>query len=234
MFRFKQFTVNQTGCAMKINTDGVLLGAIAEVKDPASILDIGTGTGVIALMLAQEYTEANVDAVEVDADAAQTAARNFKGSPFADRLRLFPIDFETYFKQSPVAEYDLIVSNPPFYTASLKSPEEKKNVAKHAGMDFFERLMECVSGHLSPKGLFWMILPVNISETVVRLASTQNLCLQMQVNIKSFAHSEPHRVILCFGFEEVFPDPSDWSIYATPGIYSGAYQKLLQPYFIAF
>ena len=86
IFQFKQFSVDQTGCAMKINTDGVLLGALANADSPASILDIGTGTGVIALMLAQRFGSAQIDAVEIDEPAAQTAKQNFKNSPFEESL----------------------------------------------------------------------------------------------------------------------------------------------------
>ena len=111
---------------MKINTDGVLLGAMAGADDSQTILDIGTGTGVIALMLAQRSANAKVDAVEIDTDAAQTAERNFKGSPFADRLNIFPWSFEDYFDRFTTLKYDLIVSNPPFYIASLKSPAIRK------------------------------------------------------------------------------------------------------------
>src|ERR1022692_733889 len=99
MFQFKQFSVDQSGCAMKINTDGVLLGAIADGDKSVSILDIGTGTGVIALMLAQRFTNAKIDAVEIDTDAAKTAEINFKGSPFADRLTVYASDFENYFDE---------------------------------------------------------------------------------------------------------------------------------------
>ncbi|MDB5138484.1 MAG: methyltransferase protein, partial [Mucilaginibacter sp.] len=122
MFQFKQFIIDQSGCAMKINTDGVLLGAIIEANGSERVLDIGTGTGVIALMLAQKYVNAKIDAVEIDADAAQTAERNFKGSPFAERLKLYASGFESYFDQCPDCKYDLILSNPPFYIDSLKSP----------------------------------------------------------------------------------------------------------------
>src|SRR5438105_2831519 len=170
MFQFKQFSVDQSGCAMKINTDGVLLGAIAEANDLATILDIGTGTGVIALMLAQRFPEAKIDAVEIDVDAAQTAERNFKSSPFADRLNVYPLGFEDYFYLFPERNYDLIVSNPPFYTSSLKSPGAKKALAKHTDIDFFERLIEAISGQLSYRGLCWLIVPVNISEVVADIA----------------------------------------------------------------
>jgi len=234
VFRFKQFTVDQTGCAMKINTDGVLLGAMAEADEPESVLDIGTGTGVIALMLTQKFTKAKVDAVEIDADAGQTANGNFTNSPFTDRLRLFATDFERYFQQNSGVKYDLIISNPPFYTGSLKSPKAKKNVAKHTDIDFFEKLIKGVSAHLSPRGLFWIIVPLNIFGQVCGLAAGENLFLQKQVNIQSFDHTEPHRVILCFGFEKVLTQTAILTIYKAAGIYSDDYQKLLQPYFIAF
>src|ERR1700723_2567929 len=126
---------------MKINTDGVLLGAMAEAYAPKSILDIGTGTGVIALMLAQRYADATIDAVEIDKGAADTAGKNFLKSPFARSLQVFELGFEDYFHHYNDKKYDLIVSNPPFYVSSLKSPGAKKNLAKHTDIDFFEQLV---------------------------------------------------------------------------------------------
>jgi len=137
MFQFKQFSVDQSGCAMKINTDGVLLGALADANQPPNILDIGTGTGVIAMMLAQRFTDAHIDAVEIDLSAAQTAERNFKNSAFGDRLSVYHKDFNAFFKENPTKEYDLIVSNPPFHINSLESPKAKKTLAKHTGEGFF-------------------------------------------------------------------------------------------------
>ena len=112
VFRFKEFVVDQSGCAMKINTDGVLLGAMATALHPQRILDVGTGTGVISLMLAQRFPAVVIDAIEIDAKAADTARRNFEASPFSGRISCHPVslgDFE------PRAPYDLIVSNPPFF-----------------------------------------------------------------------------------------------------------------------
>ena len=117
---------------MKINTDGVLLGAIAGEGEPLNILDIGTGTGVIALMLAQRFTDAKIDAVEIDEQAAITAKNNFSNSPFKNRLTLYANGFEQFFEDYPGKRYDLIVSNPPFYINSLQSPGVKTNLAKHA------------------------------------------------------------------------------------------------------
>src|SRR4051812_29048264 len=110
MFQFKQFAVDQSNCAMKINTDGVLLGALANADKPEQILDIGTGTGVIALMLAQRFSNAQIDAVEIDLDAAATAQRNFKASAFADRLYTYGSSFEDFFNHHPEKRYDLIIS----------------------------------------------------------------------------------------------------------------------------
>jgi tRNA1Val (adenine37-N6)-methyltransferase len=120
MFHFKQFGVDQSGCAMKINTDGVLLGVLAEANNPKTILDIGTGTGVIALMLAQRYNHAIINAVEIDPAAAQTASNNFKNSSFNKRITLFAQSFEDFFNEFSDRRYDLIVSNPPFFINSLK------------------------------------------------------------------------------------------------------------------
>jgi tRNA1Val (adenine37-N6)-methyltransferase len=234
IFRFKQFSVDQSGCAMKINTDGVLLGALAEADQPKTILDIGTGTGVIALMLAQRFTESHIDAVEIDPIAAKTAEGNFKNSPFAERLAAHPIGFEEFFDQHPDKKYDLIVSNPPFFINSLKSPEAKKGLAKHTDEDFFKKLIHTVPVHLSLEGRCWLIIPVTIADFVFYLAAENNLCLQKRVNIKSFDDSAPHRVIACFGFEKVSTEISKLVIYKSKSNYSEEYIKLLQPYFIVF
>ena len=234
MFRFKQFTVDQSNCAMKINTDGVLLGALAEADRPDTILDIGTGTGVIALMLAQRFDGAKIDAVEIDTIAAQTAEKNFSGSPFSERLSIYAIGFEQLFKEHPEKKYDLIVSNPPFFINSLKSPEAKKELAKHTDEDFFKRLVNIGCTHLNPEGHFWLIIPLIIADFVFYLAAESNLCLQKKINVKSFEDSVPHRVIACFGFEKVSTEISKLVIYKSPCNYSEGYIKFLQPYFIAF
>jgi len=138
VFRFKQFEVDQADCAMKINTDGVLMGAKAWHKEPKSILDIGTGTGVISLMLAQRFPAAVLHAVEVDEPACLRAQANFINSPFADRLQAYHCSFE---QLNTGVLYDLIVSNPPFYTRSLHNPDPRKQLAKHTDMEFFTKLL---------------------------------------------------------------------------------------------
>ena len=234
IFQFKQFAVDQTGCAMKINTDGVLLGALANAVNPQSISDIGTGTGVIALMLAQRFSSAHIDAVEIDESAAVTAAKNFQNSPFVDRLKVYQQDFQSYFEEHPGKKYDLIVSNPPFYLNSLESPKANKTVAKHTDKSFFEELIEGIAKYLTENGLFWLILPLPTAELVKNMATYNALFPHKAISILSFDHSEPHREILCFGLKEIEVENSKFVIYESVGNYSAEYKQLLKPYFIAF
>jgi tRNA1Val (adenine37-N6)-methyltransferase len=169
IFRFKQFTVDQSGCAMKINTDGVLLGAFATINTPKTILDIGTGTGVIALMLAQKFGEAQIDAIELDEAAAETAGRNFKNAPFKNKPLIYSDSFQTHFAKHPDAKYDLIASNPPFYINSLKASGKQMNLAKHSGAVFFDDLIKGVANHLTPQGQCWLILPIPTATLVKAL-----------------------------------------------------------------
>jgi tRNA1Val (adenine37-N6)-methyltransferase len=234
IFKFKQFNVDQSGCAMKINTDGVLLGAMSDAGSPKAILDIGTGTGVIALMLAQRFTDAKIDAVEIDESAAETAERNFKTSPFVQNLTVYPSGFEDYFKQFSERKYDLIVSNPPFYIDSLKSPGVKKSLAKHTDVDFFERLFKSIAKHLTPNGCFWLIVPAAMQETLDLLAAGNKIFPRKTINVQSYLNSEAHRIVACFGFDKVPVENGKLSIYKSVNVYADEYKKLLQPYFLAF
>jgi tRNA1Val (adenine37-N6)-methyltransferase len=234
LFRFKQFSVDQTGCAMKINTDGVLLGALADFNQPSSVLDIGTGTGVIALMLAQRFPLAQIDAVEIDEGAAATAAGNFENSPFAERLALYASGFEEFFSVHPDNRYDLIVSNPPFYINSLLSPGSQKNLAKHAGDGFFEGIISAVSKHLTSNGTCWLILPVDTAVLVKSLALSFGLYLQKIIEIRSFEHDEPHREILVFGLKILPMKKETLVIYDEPKVYTQQYQELLRNFLIIF
>ncbi len=234
IFRFKQFSVDQSGCAMKINTDGVLLGALAQGENPQSILDIGTGTGVIALMLAQRFTDAQIDAVEIDAAAAETAGNNFKNSSFTDHLTVSPIGFENYFEGHPEKKYDLIISNPPFHINSLESPLAKKTLAKHADGDFFDVLVKHIAEHLTENGLCWLVLPLETSALVKTLAQQYQLHLQKVISIHSFEESLPHREIVCFGLKKLETINEQFVIYNEPKVYSKIYEDTLKDFFTIF
>lgn len=168
MFRFKQFAVRQDRCPMKVGTDGVLLGAWAEVRPgDRRMLDVGTGTGLIALMLAQR-SAAWITAVDIDVECATQAAENFAASPWADRLDAVSVAVQRY---DPVEKFDLIVSNPPYYVDSLLSPDEGRNTARHAAGLPFGELAAAVVRLLSPGGRFALrCRPSRCSDSVRRLS----------------------------------------------------------------
>lgn len=219
---------------MKVNTDGVLLGALANAVEPHSILDIGTGTGVIALMLAQRFAGACVDAVEIDEPAALTARFNFEHSPFAGRMNSYALGFEEHLKMSCEKKYDLIVSNPPFFLNSLESPGVKKNLARHADHGFFQKLVGTIAQQLSDEGICAMVLPVSTSTVVKQLLSGNDLCLQQTISVRSFPDSELHREIITFGLSRKTESSSDFVIYSAPKIYSELYQSTLRDFLTIF
>ena len=233
-FKFKQFDVDQQYCAMKVNTDGVLLGALAQAHAPKYILDIGTGTGVIALMLAQRFPEAEIDGVEIDKLAATTAAVNFQASPFANRLKSFSLDIAHYFMVYPEKKFDLIVSNPPFFLDDLKSTDKNKELARHTDGDFYKNLCFSISQFLAKNGHFWVILPQKSIKIVKNEAKLNNLYCQKIIHIKSFEHAEAHREIACFGFDNVALSEENVVIYAAEKVYTPEYQLLLKDFLTIF
>ena len=163
MFQFKQFSVQQDQCAMKIGTDGVLLGAWAPIShNTISILDIGTGTGIIALMLAQRTNAEQIDALEIDEKAYEQAVDNFENSAWSDRLFCFHAGLDEFIDE-PEDEYDLIVSNPPFYAEDYKTDNEQRDLARFQDALPFEDLLEAADLLLSENGIFALIIPFAVS-----------------------------------------------------------------------
>ena len=232
IFRFKQFDVNQSGCTMKINTDGVLLAVSADQAPVQQILDIGTGTGVIALMLAQRFLEAKVEAIDIDEGAVRCAAENFRNSPFAGRLSVQHSgigDFQSEHR------FDLIVSNPPFFINSLKNPGEKKSLSRHGSVDFFRQLFSKSENLLKPRGSFQLIWPLASRDQVMSMGIHGSLALHHERLISSFPQGDPFRVISTFKREPADTyTKDDFPIYERQGVYTDAYNNLLKPFFIKF
>ena len=152
MFQFKQFTIEQELCAMKVGTDGVLLGAWA--KGGPRILDIGTGTGIIALMMAQRYPEAQVTAIDIDEGAVRQAEQNVSQSPFLGRISVLQQAVQEH-----LGEYESIVSNPPFFIDSLQAPDEQRNMARHTATLSYAELMNAAYRLLADNGEFSVVIP---------------------------------------------------------------------------
>lgn len=231
VFKFKQFEVDQNGCAMKINTDGVILGAVVNHPSPLNILDIGTGTGVIALMLAQRFGSANVMAVEIDESAALAASKNFLNSPFSERTLVDHSSFEDF---KTDLKYEMIVSNPPYFVNDLKNPEKRKEIARHADEDFFEILLKKAAGMLKKDGLLWFILPVKQAELVVVNAVLQKLFPAKIIHVYSDHTKAPFRQIVCLGFDDQPPLQEHLYIYEAQNLYTDQYKFLLRDFLLAF
>lgn len=234
VFQFKQFSVDQTNCGMKVNTDAALLGSIAHNDHVERILEIGTGTGVIALMLAQRYPEALIDAVEIDQQAAETAGLNFRNSPFDAKISLISSSFEDHFYSTPV-KYDLIVSNPPYFINSLRSDDPSKRLAKHTNEEFFQGLVSGAAEHLNSTGLLYLILPLDTGELVKNLlARREDLAIRKTIFIHSFPESKPYRCILVIGMGARNTDIEKFVIYETQNAYTEEYRRLLKDYLTIF
>ncbi|SFG88164.1 tRNA1(Val) (adenine(37)-N6)-methyltransferase [Pedobacter insulae] len=230
-FKFKQFEVDQSGCAMKINTDGVLLAALAENENCLNILDIGTGTGVIALMLAQRFPKANIHAVEIDGDAAATADRNFKRSVFRDRLALSHAAIEKFDHPRP---FNLIVCNPPYFVNDLKNAELKKGIARHADDQFFKDLIRKVSELLKPDGSFWFILPVKQAGLLIAEAAGFGLTVERKILLHSDERKPAFRWIVCLSLFGNEREDEHFYIYESERIYTKAYRALLMDFFLGY
>lgn len=164
IFRFKQFAINQDRCAMKVGTDGVLLGAWSgQEEQPKRILDIGTGTGLIALMMAQRFPEAKVTALEIAPRAAEQAAENIADSPFAERVEVVQADI---FEWEPKQTFDLIVCNPPFYPTGLPAATPERTAARHAGNFSFAQLLNKVQELSHQKTTLGLVLPHHIYQEI--------------------------------------------------------------------
>jgi tRNA1Val (adenine37-N6)-methyltransferase len=187
---------------MKIGTDGVLLGAWAPIENnPFSILDIGAGTGVVALMLAQRSNAEQIDALEIDEEAYEQSVDNFENSPWSDRLFCFHAGLDE-FVEEPEDEYDLIVSNPPFYSEDYKSENEQRDLARFTDAMPFEDLIEAAALLLSENGIFCVIIPYKEEIHFIGLAKEYELYPLKITRVKGTPTTEIKRSLLTFGRNE--------------------------------
>jgi tRNA1Val (adenine37-N6)-methyltransferase len=235
-FRFKQFTVHQDACAMKVCTDACLQGAFTaaylreHLQDVARILDIGAGTGLLSLMLAQQLPAAAITALELDPAACRQASTNFAASPWAERLQLVEMDAKELFAGEA---YDFIITNPPFYESDLKSGDHLRNQAMHATTLDYSALLEVIDGQLSADGLVSVLLPYRPFTAFVALAEKVGLNLQEVLHVKQ---SEQHDYFRSIGiFSRATGEPYIRSMAireADKTTYTPAFTALLKPYYL--
>lgn len=204
-FQFKEFKVHQDKTAMKIGTDGVLLGAWCSIDDfPDAILDVGSGTGIIALMLAQRSDSMTIDAVEIDENGYEQSVENFEQSDWGDRLYCYNSSFQEFADE--IAEeqetYDLIVTNPPFYTDDFETKNTARNKARFVSSLTFEDLIKNAVKILSEDGKFSLIVPFKEEQEIIRLSNAHSLFLNRKCTVQGNPKSEIKRVLLEFSFRQ--------------------------------
>ena len=234
MFSFKQFNIEQDRCAMKVGTDGVLLGAWAPLtNNPYSILDVGAGTGLIALMLAQRSFAEQIDALEIDEEAYEQATDNFENSPWNDRLFCFHAGLDE-FVEEPEDEYDLIVSNPPFYSEDYKTEDEQRDLARFTDAMPFVDLIEAADLLLSENGVFAVIIPYKEEAYFLAIAKENELYPFKMTRVKGTPTTETKRSLLAFSRIEQTPIIDELIIEAARHQYTPEYIELTKDFYLKF
>lgn len=230
-FRFKQFIVYQDLCAMKVGTDGVLLGAWVNVSDCDDLLDIGTGTGLVAMMMSQRNPKAKVDALEIDKGCVMQAKQNVSSSPFAQHIDVQHSSFQDFASQTH-KKYDLIVSNPPYFQNALKSPDLSRNHARHNDSLSFFDILSAGAPLLSEGGRIALILPHEFKQTILNHAAAVGLFANRITNVFALPHKPAKRLLIEFGITEMECVEDDLIIELGRHQYSEAFKALTEEYYL--
>lgn len=230
-FHFKQFSVAHDRCTMKVGTDGVLLGAWAVVENAKTILDIGTGSGVIALMLAQRTPpDALIHAVELEQNDAQQAHENVVHSPWPDKVKIFPAAIQQFAGE---ARYDLIVSNPPYFINSQEPPDKRRLQTRHTVMLSFTELLGAATRLLKPAGSFQVILPYTEGLQFIELASQHGLYCTRQWSFRTRQAKPVERWLLAFARIPVAPiDTGEILLYSYDTVWDDSYTNLTRDFYL--
>lgn len=231
-FRFKQFVVRQEGAAMKVGTDGVLLGAWAPLEGkPQAVLDIGAGTGLVALMLAQRSQAERIDALEIDTGAFETCVGNFEASPWADRLFCYHAGLQEFTEEFG-PEYDLIVSNPPFHRETVSSGKPARDQARQQSALPFEVLLGCAARLLTPEGRLCVIIPFRGEEDFLKQAGRFGLFPARITRVRGNPGSELKRSLLELSFHPHAPQQDELVVEQQRHRYTEAYRELTRDFYL--
>ena len=219
---------------MKIGTDGVLIGAWASLENyPSNILDIGTGTGVISLILAQRSNAENIEAVEIDDDAYEQATSNFENSPWGDRLFCYHASIQEFASEMSDEEpYDLIISNPPFYTEDYKTNDKARDTARFTDAMPFQHLIVCAKHLLSEIGKFVVIIPTKEEVEFLKISEENGLHLQTKCNVRGTESSPIKRVMIELGFDKITPTITSLTIEIERHKYTPEYIELVKDFYL--
>ena len=225
-FRFQKFDIIQHENVFRVGTDGVLLGALCKVENAQRILEVGTGTGLISLMLAQRNANAEITALDLNEEAVKLAQENFKNSPFSERLNVFHQDFKTFESQK---EYDFVVCNPPFFE---ENNSVKDILARQQVELTFRNLIEKASKILSSDGIFSVIIPSESAQEFENLAEDFDLHLVRKINIFGIENGVLKRNVLEFSKKKSALETLDFTIEKSPRKYSDQYLELTKEFHV--
>jgi tRNA1Val (adenine37-N6)-methyltransferase len=231
IFRFKQFAVALDRCAMKVNTDGVLLGAWADGDGADRILDIGTGTGIIALMMAQRNAAAIIDAIEIDTDAFEQAGENFLDSIWSSRLYAHHISLQNY---SPDGKYDLIISNPPYFIDDYKTDNHQKNIAKHSVSLSYQELILGINRLLSETGSASVVVPIFNLALFESLAQAEKLSVMKLTEVIAVRGKEPYLALIKLSREKKEYLKNTIIIQNKEGAFTDEYKAMTKNFYLKF
>lgn len=226
-FYFQQFSVRHVQ-SMKVGTDSVLLGAWAQVANVNRALDVGTGSGLLALMLAQRSAQARIDAVESNAAAAEEARYNFENSPWADRLAVIECDFLAW---RTTTRYDLIISNPPYFEKSLLPPDAPRSHARHTVALHAWQILAFAETHLTDGGRVYLVLPTREATALVASARALTITLTRRCAVRSRAHKPVERLLLEFSRAPYPCEETELVLHTTDHGRSAAYQALTRAFY---
>ncbi|HEX6889824.1 MAG TPA: methyltransferase [Chryseolinea sp.] len=229
-FHFKQFSIRHDRCAMKVGTDAVLLGSWVNVSNAEKILDIGTGSGVIALMLAQRTSSSTrLESVEIEKNSAEQATDNVANSPWSSRIGVHQVAVQNYF---PETRFDLIVTNPPYFNNSLKPQHHGRHQVRHTSSLTYEELLSAVLRLLTSDGRFNLILPYEEAMIFTELASRHHLCCNRRYHFKTRREKSVERTLLEFSTNNHWVDEGEILLYDEGLDWSSSYRRLISDFYI--
>jgi tRNA1Val (adenine37-N6)-methyltransferase len=232
-FTFKQFHIDHSRCAMKVGTDGTLIGAWATLHSDGQILDIGTGTGLIAIMAAQRSHEAHITAIDIDSECIEQARQNVAASPWPDRIEVVHSSLQDF---APATHFDTIISNPPYFVSSLRSPDAARSIARHTDTLSFDDLTRGVCRLLSPEGHFALILPPPEMERF-RSAARGKLFIKRCCEVWSTPTSGAKRIMAEFSSDPTTSNVATEKLIIEDGgpqCYSEEYRSLTRDFYLKF
>ncbi len=235
-FRCKKFLVEQAGAAHPVGTDSFLLGGWVGTGQAQKVLDIGTGTGILSLMMAQRLAaqglDFQIDAVEIDPASHRCAARNFEQSPWASRLRAHEVSIQEYAQAYRGAGYDLIITNPPYFNERILAPDAQRRQARSTIALPFEDLLECVLALLAPQGRFAWVLPYSAGFDFCEIAVPKGLYFNRLCVVSGKIGKPPERLLAELSRQSFFEEKETLAVYGLQGKYSVEYQRITNEFYL--